>query len=96
MVPNGISNSEDLLAAYALEPLKINLITGSDSWPNRQHRFGRSGSQRGDLSGDGGTPAANSSTWQMPLWLEHHPRLTADLSHWCVAERLTPDLMPVQ
>ena len=46
---------EDLLGrAHALEPLKINLITGSDSWPEpvsythlRAHETGRNGGWRG-------------------------------------------------
>ena len=92
--------------ARRMDPLKINLITGSDSWPEpEQHRFLEAVL---DLTEAEPCPVMVEThrsrslfnPWQMPLWLEHHPRLrlTADLSHWCcVAERLmTPDLMPVQ
>ena len=98
---------EDLLGrALALEPLKINLIIGSDSWSETtQHGFFEAVLDRIDtvpcavmLETHRSRSLANP--WAMPLWLERHPRmrLTADLSHWCcVAERLmTPDLPPVQ
>ena len=98
---------EDLLGrAHALEPLKINLITGSDSWPEpEQHRFleavlDRSEAEPCPVMVETHRSRSLFNPWQMPLWLEHHSRLrlTADLSHWCcVAERLmTPDLLPVQ
>ena len=92
--------------ARAMDPIKINLITGSDSWPEpEQHRF-----LEGVLDCTEAEPCpvmvethrsrSLFNPWQMPIWLERHPRLrlTADLSHWCcVAERLmTPDLIPIQ
>ena len=95
-----------LSRALAMEPLKINLIIGSDSWSEDiQHRFFKAVLDRIDtvpcsvmLETHRSRSLANP--WQMPVWLERHPRmrLTADLSHWCcVAERLmTPDLQPVQ
>ena len=98
---------EDLLGrAHALEPLKINLITGSDSWPEpEQHRFleavlDRSEAEPCPVMVETHRSRSLSNPWQMPTWLKRHPRLrlTADLSHWCcVAERLmTPDLIPIQ
>jgi len=92
--------------AREMDPIKINLITGSDSWPEpEQHRF-----LEGVLDCTEAEPCpvmvethrsrSLSNPWQMPTWLKRHPRLrlTADLSHWCcVAERLmTPDLIPIQ
>ena len=92
--------------ARPMGPVKINLITGSDSWPEpEQHRFleavlDRSEAEPCPVMVETHRSRSLFNPWQMPLWLEHHPRLrlTADLSHWCcVAERLmTPDLMPVQ
>ena len=92
--------------ARRMDPLKINLITGSDSWPEpEQHRFLEAVL---DLTEAEPCPVMVEThrsrslfnPWQMPVWLERHPRLrlTADLSHWCcVAERLmTPDLIPIQ
>lgn len=92
--------------ALAMKPLKINLIIGSDSWPEAaQHCFFEAVLDHIDampcavmLETHRSRSLANP--WAMPLWLERHPRmrLTADLSHWCcVAERLmTPELSPVQ
>ncbi len=92
--------------ARPMGPVKINLITGSDSWPEpEQHRFleavlDRSEAEPCPVMVETHRSRSLFNPWQMPLWLEHHSRLrlTADLSHWCcVAERLmTPDLMPVQ
>ncbi|MEC8442325.1 MAG: sugar phosphate isomerase/epimerase [Cyanobacteriota bacterium] len=92
--------------ARPMGPVKINLITGSDSWPEpEQHRFleavlDRSEAEPCPVMVETHRSRSLFNPWQMPLWLEHHPRLrlTADLSHWCcVAERLmTPDLIPVQ
>ena len=92
--------------ARPMGPVKINLITGSDSWPEpEQHQFleavlDRSEAEPCPVMVETHRSRSLFNPWQMPLWLEHHPRLrlTADLSHWCcVAERLmTPDLMPVQ
>ena len=92
--------------ARPMGPVKINLITGSDSWPEpEQHRFleavlDRSEAEPCPVMVETHRSRSLFNPWQMPLWLEHHSRLrlTADLSPWCcVAERLmTPDLMPVQ
>ena len=92
--------------ARPMGPVKINLITGSDSWPEpEQHRFleavlDRSEAEPCPVMVETHRSRSLFNPWQMPLWLAHHSRLrlTADLSHWCcVAERLmTPDLMPVQ
>ena len=92
--------------ARPMGPVKINLITGSDSWSEpEQHRFleavlDRSEAEPCPVMVETHRSRSLFNPWQMPLWLEHHPRLrlTADLSHWCcVAERLmTPDLIPVQ
>ena len=92
--------------AIALAPLKISLITGSDSWEEvDQHRFLESVLDQVDACSIPVTLETHRSRslfdpWRMPAWLARHPRLrlTADLSHWCaVSERLmTPDLPPIQ
>ena len=92
--------------AIALAPLKISLITGSDSWEEvDQHRFLESVLDQVDAYSIPVTLETHRSRslfdpWRMPAWLARHPRLrlTADLSHWCaVSERLmTPDLPPIQ
>ena len=92
--------------AMALDPLKITLITGSDSWDEaEQHRFLDSVLDQVDACSIPVTLETHRSRslfdpWRMPSWLARHPRLrlTADLSHWCaVSERLmTPELPPIQ
>ncbi|MEI6829833.1 MAG: sugar phosphate isomerase/epimerase [Synechococcaceae cyanobacterium ELA445] len=102
-----VEELEDLLLqASALEPLKVTVITGSDSWswPVQQkfwatvlelvERCGLPVSFETHRSRSLGNP------WSIASFLEAFPslRLTADLSHWCVvSERLmTPDLAPIQ
>ena len=90
----------------ALAPLKITLITGSDSWDEvEQHRFLETVLDQVDACSITVTLETHRSRslfdpWRMPSWLARHPRLrlTADLSHWCaVSERLmTPELPPIQ
>ena len=97
---------EQLARAQEFEPLKISLITGSDSWDSAvQHRFLESILDLIDplpVSVSLETHRGRSlfNPWCLPSWLQRHPRLrlTADLSHWCaVSERLmTPDLPPIQ
>ncbi|MFU8885971.1 MAG: TIM barrel protein [Cyanobacteriota bacterium] len=95
-----------LLRAPALAPLRVTVITGSDSWPwPVQRDFWR---RALDLAAACGLPVSFEthrsrsfySPWLIGAYLEAFPalRLTADLSHWCaVAERLmTPELEPVQ
>ena len=92
--------------AVALAPLKVNLITGSDSWDDaEQHRFLDSVLDQVEACSVPVTLETHRSRslfdpWRLSVWLKRHPRLrlTADLSHWCaVTERLmTPDLAPVQ
>ena len=92
--------------AMALAPLKITLITGSDSWQEvEQHRFLDRLLDKIDACSIPVTLETHRSRslfdpWRMPAWLARHPRLrlTADLSHWCaVSERLmTPELPPIQ
>ena len=92
--------------ACELAPLRINLITGSDSWPMaQQHSFLERCLQL--LSH---TPVPVSlethrsrslfNPWAIADILKAHPslRLTADVSHWCVvAERLmSPELQAIQ
>jgi hypothetical protein len=92
--------------AQSLEPLRVSVLTGSDSWPwPRQLAFWR---QALELAAGCSWPVSFEthrsrsfySPWLLQPFLETFPelRLTADLSHWCaVAERLmTPELEPVQ
>lgn len=92
--------------AQALQPLRISVITGSDSWPlHAQHCFLE---QAVELAGASAAPVSFEThrsrslfnPWTIAELLQAHPqlRLTADLSHWCcVSERLMePDLAPVQ
>lgn len=95
-----------LQRAQPLQPLRITVITGSDSWPlDRQHAFLASAVALAD-----GSPHPVSfethrcrslfNPWTIAELVEAQPelRLTADLSHWCcVSERLMePELAPVQ
>ena len=104
VLPEAIT--EGLEQADELSPLRINLITGSDSWClDEQHDFLE---QAICLSRQASCPVSFEThrsrslfnPWLIPELLRAHPqlRLTADLSHWCVvSERLmTPDLKPIQ
>lgn len=95
-----------LQQAQALQPRRITLITGSDSWP--------SATQQAFLAEALHLVAASAipvsfethrsrslfNPWAIGELLEALPqlRLTADLSHWCcVSERLMrPELEPIQ
>ncbi|MBP81613.1 MAG: xylose isomerase [Acidiferrobacteraceae bacterium] len=97
---------QDLQRAASLEPLKINLITGSDSWSDAvQDDFLVALLDRLDAVPVAVMLETHRSRslfdpWRLPTRLQRFPRLrlTADLSHWCaVSERLmTPELAPVQ
>ena len=95
-----------LQRAPDFNPLRINVLTGSDSWHwSDQLAFW---SRALELVADCPLPVSFEthrsrsfcSPWSMVTYLEAFPdlRLTADLSHWCVvAERLmTPELEPVR
>ena len=95
-----------LQRASALAPLRVTVLTGSDSWPwSVQRDFWR---RALDLAAACGLPVSFEthrsrsfySPWLIDAYLQTFPelRLTADLSHWCaVAERLmTPELEPVR
>jgi hypothetical protein len=98
--------SEDLLRAVRLNPLKITLITGSDSWSeSHQDSFLEAALDQIEACPIPVTLETHRSRslfdpWRLSALVAKHPRLrlTADLSHWCaVTERLmTPDLAPVQ
>ena len=94
--------AEQLLRAELLQPERITLITGSDSWSNAvQDQFLE---ELLDLAENCSCPVSVEThrsrslfnPWTIADRLERHPRLrlTADLSHWCaVSERLmTPEL----
>jgi hypothetical protein len=97
---------QQLDRAAALAPLRISVLTGSDSWPwPVQEPFWSCAvalAEACDLPVSFETHRSRSlySPWLMDAYLQAWPglRLTADLSHWCaVAERLmTPELAPVQ
>jgi sugar phosphate isomerase/epimerase len=97
---------EQLAHAPALRPLRVTVLTGSDSWPwPVQEAFWRQALALAEACGlpvSFETHRSRSfySPWLLQPYLEAFPglRLTADLSHWCaVAERLmTPDLEPVR
>jgi sugar phosphate isomerase/epimerase len=97
---------EQLAQAPAFRPLRITVLTGSDSWPwPDQEAFWR---QALALAAACALPVSFEthrsrslySPWLLQPYLETFPslRLTADLSHWCaVAERLMkPELAPVR
>ncbi|WP_255439909.1 sugar phosphate isomerase/epimerase [Synechococcus sp. PROS-9-1] len=98
--------SEDLLRAVRLNPLKITLITGSDSWSEpHQDSFLEAALDQIEACPIPVTLETHRSRslfdpWRLSARVAKHPRLrlTADLSHWCaVTERLmTPELAPVQ
>ena len=92
--------------ACRLLPVRINLITGSDSWGlDQQHQFLEEAIK---LSTEASCPVSFEThrsrslfnPWWIVDYLKAHPklRLTADLSHWCVvSERLmTPELEPIK
>ncbi|MCP9848322.1 sugar phosphate isomerase/epimerase [Cyanobium sp. Morenito 9A2] len=95
-----------LAEALVLQPLKVNVITGSDSWGwvEQQRFWGRALGlvERYGLNVSFETHRSRclANPWGIARTLEAFPalRLTADLSHWCVlAERLmTPELAPIQ
>lgn len=89
-----------------LQPIRITVITGSDSWTwQEQETFWR---QAIDLSAATELPVSFEThrsrsladPWRIEQWLKSFPqlRLTADVSHWCcLSERLmTPELRPIQ
>jgi sugar phosphate isomerase/epimerase len=90
----------------ALEPLRVTVLTGSDSWPwpVQQAFWGQAlelvAACPVPLSFETHRSRSFYSPWLIGAYLEAFPtlRLTADLSHWCaVAERLmTPELEPVR
>lgn len=97
---------QQLALAPTLAPLRVSVLTGSDSWPwPVQQSFW---AQALELAAACPMPVSFEthrsrsfySPWLIGAYLETFPqlRLTADLSHWCaVAERLmTPELVPVQ
>jgi sugar phosphate isomerase/epimerase len=97
---------QQLAAAPALAPLRITVLSGSDSWPwPVQQAFWREALALAEacplpVSFETHRSRSFYSPWQIGSYLEAFPqlRLTADLSHWCaVAERLmTPELEPLQ
>ena len=97
---------QQLEACLSLAPLKVTVITGSDSWSwSEQERFWSRAIVLAEASGlavsfETHRSRSLANPWAMADWLGAFPalRLTADLSHWCVvAERLmTPELAPIQ
>ena len=97
---------QQLEACPSLAPLKVSVITGSDSWSwGEQERFWPRAIALAQASGlavsfETHRSRSLANPWAMADWLAAFPglRLTADLSHWCVvAERLmTPELAPIQ
>jgi sugar phosphate isomerase/epimerase len=91
--------------ARALQPLKVTVITGSDSWPwDQQQSFWQralklTAASALALSFETHRSRSFANPWSIGSYLETFPqlRLTADLSHWCVvAERLMqPELEPI-
>jgi hypothetical protein len=89
-----------------LAPLKLTVITGSDSWGwPVQREFWQGALEMVERSGlpvsfETHRSRLLGNPWSIASTLEVFPslRLTADLSHWCVvAERLmTPELEPIQ
>jgi hypothetical protein len=98
--------AEQLQQAQALQPLRISVITGSDSWPAASQQTFLAEAVR--LAAASPVPVSFEThrsrslfnPWAISDLLRAVPqlRLTADLSHWCcVAERLmTPELEPIQ
>jgi len=98
--------AEQLQQAQALQPLRISVITGSDSWPAASQQTFLAEAAR--LAAASPVPVSFEThrsrslfnPWAISDLLRAVPqlRLTADLSHWCcVAERLmTPELEPIR
>ena len=94
-----------LCQAEALQPMRISVITGSDSWDdNVQDHFLNAVLARIDGCGIAVSLETHRSRslfnpWRIARQVQQHPRLrlTADISHWCaVCERLmTPELVPI-
>ena len=97
---------QQLQMCPCLAPLKVSVITGSDSWSWRQQEqfwpraIGLAEASGLAVSFETHRSRSLANPWAMADWLAAFPglRLTADLSHWCVvAERLmTPELAPIQ
>jgi len=97
---------QQLRRAPDLDPLRITVLTGSDSWcwPEQQLFWSRALELAAacplPVSFETHRSRSFFSPWTMAPYLDVFPslRLTADLSHWCVvAERLmTPELEPVR
>jgi len=97
---------QQLEAAQGLMPLKVTVITGSDSWPwEQQLPFWQQALALADASAlavsfETHRSRSLANPWAIGCYLEALPqlRLTADLSHWCVvAERLMePELAPIR
>ena len=97
---------EQLQQAQALQPRRISLITGSDSWPAASQQEFLAEALR--LVAGSTVPVSFEThrsrslfnPWTIAELLQALPqlRLTADLSHWCcVSERLmTPELEPIR
>ena len=95
-----------LQQAPDLDPLRITVVTGGDSWswPEQLQFWSRAlelaASCPLPVSFETHRSRSFFNPWTMTSFLEEFPglRLTADISHWCaVAERLmTPELEPVQ
>ncbi len=97
---------QQLAQAPALTPLRVSVLTGSDSWSWPVQEAFWSGAM--DLAEACALPVSFEthrsrsfySPWLLQPYLDAFPglRLTADISHWCaVAERLmTPELEPVR
>ncbi|WP_094556039.1 sugar phosphate isomerase/epimerase [Synechococcus sp. 1G10] len=98
--------AEQLQACPPLQPLGVTVITGSDSWswPQQSWFWDRAlelaSASPLPVSFETHRSRSLADPWRIRSWLERYPqlRLTADISHWCVAcERLmTPDLAPIQ
>jgi sugar phosphate isomerase/epimerase len=94
-----------LCQAEALQPTRISVITGSDSWDDAmQDEFLNAVLARIDSCGIAVSLETHRSRslynpWRLAQLVQQHPglRLTADISHWCaVSERLmTPELTPI-
>ena len=95
-----------LAQATAFAPLRINLITGDDSWSMepQHHCLERCLQLTNPMAVPVSLETHRSRSlfnpWAIEEILKAHPtlRLTADVSHWCVvAERLmSPELKPIQ
>jgi sugar phosphate isomerase/epimerase len=95
-----------LARCHRLQPLRITVISGSDSWPPAQRdpfldrAIALAATASAPVSFETHRSRCLFNPWAMPDLLARHPdlRLTADLSHWCcVSERLMePHLAPVQ